>query len=184
MKLILNLLAERGKSTLSKLTIENDPEFFIFIIEDEGREQKIKKETRIWEGSYLIRPRFYGKHYNRYKSQFNHPFALEITGVREFTDILLHPGLNHVHTWGCPLTNTSVKIENGEFVSKSWTDSREAYKKLFEKIRPCLENDKEPVWIEVNREPTHKTEEVIKYVEVDPPWLITLKALFKKFSKR
>ena len=184
MKLILNLIEERGKSTLSKLTIEGDPDFFIFLIEDEGREEKIKKETRIWEGSYLIRPRLYGKHYNRYKEKFNHPYALEITGVEGFTDILLHPGLDHTHTWGCPLTNTSVKIVDGEFKGGNWKESEAAYRKLFDKVEPHLTSEREEVWIEVNRQMPEKEivfEEVVKIVEVevDPDWLIKIKKFFK-----
>lgn len=151
MKLVLNLIKERGDSTLSELTIEGNDSFFAFVIEDQFLPVKKMHETRIPEGSYKIIPRRFGRHYEKYKKQFNHNFAIELEDVPGFTDILIHIGNTIDHTSGCLLVNHSANFDslNNRF---SGARSTSCYQELYDLIQEEF-NAKEIVWIEVNRQP-------------------------------
>lgn len=107
--------------------------FECFFIEDEPRDVKVPKETRIPEGMYDIRVRPWGGFHNRYQDKFPdiHKGMLEVCDVPGFSDILIHCGNYESNTEGCLLPNTGVYAADGNITGQA---SVTAYKKLYCKI--------------------------------------------------
>ena len=167
MKVKVDLIEETKFTTLSRLTIEGT-DFVCFVIEDGHNDVKVKEHTRIWEGSYLLKKRPFGKHYERNNKRFNHEFSIEIEGVKDFTDILFHDGLTYIHTWGCPLLNYDVKILKGEFRGIGKKRSAEAFNDFYQIVAPAMKRG-ENVWVEINRKKSTQPKEIIKEVVVEKP---------------
>jgi hypothetical protein len=107
MKLDVIKISETPNSTLSKLLL--DGLFFCFIIEDGYRKDKQPGETRIPDGTYPISKRTFGRFWTKYKKTT--PFIPWITGVPNFTDILIHPGNKVSDTRGCLLPNVECGFD-------------------------------------------------------------------------
>ena len=110
-----------------------DGVFECFVIEDEYREHKVPKETRIPPGRYNIIVRAWGGFNNRYQRKFPHIHQgmLELEDVPGFTDILIHVGNFEHNTDGCLLINAGVRATPNNIVGQV---SVEAYKRFYRKV--------------------------------------------------
>ena len=107
MKLTLQRFSGASESTLGLLFI--DGKFSCFILEDEFRAVKVKKETRIPAGTYKILLRKEGGHHERYSQKFPtiHKGMLWLQDVPGFQFILIHIGNTDLDSEGCLLTGDS-----------------------------------------------------------------------------
>lgn len=80
-----------------------------FVIEDPMREVKVAGDTRIPAGCYRLRWREAGRWARRFQ-KMGYPGSLEICGIPDFTDVLLHIGNNRRDTRGCPLPNVYADV--------------------------------------------------------------------------
>lgn len=120
--------------------------FVCFFVEDERRELKVPKETRIPEGSYQIKLRTVGGFHNRYSERFPeiHMGMLCLQDVPGFEHILIHCGNTEKNTDGCLLTNTGVLALPGSVVGQS---SVVAYKRLYELVIEAAAHER--LWIDI-----------------------------------
>lgn len=102
-----------------------DEKFQCFHVEDEHRDNKVPKETRIPEGAYRVGVRTWGGFYRRYREKFPsfHKGMLEILDVPGFTDILFHIGNLESNTDGCQLSNYGVMAKPGQMSGQCSTDA-------------------------------------------------------------
>lgn len=107
--------------------------FECFVIEDEYREHKVPKETRIPAGKYDIEVRKFGGFHNRYERKFPsfHKGMLELVDVPGFTDILIHIGNYEYNTDGCLLVNAGVRVTPNDINGQV---SVNAYKRFYSKV--------------------------------------------------
>lgn len=119
---------------LGVLRIDGDKEPFCFVLEDEPREVKIAGETCIAAGRYELKLRTHGGMFERYcvRYPWNAPGMLELQGVRDFTDVLIHCGNHKGDTRGCLL------VGNGAFVYGRIAESAEAYSELYKRVSKAL----------------------------------------------
>lgn len=110
-----------------------DGVFECFIIEDEYREHKILKETRIPADIYKIKVRTWGGFHARYTRKFPnfHQGMLELVDVPTFKDILIHVGNYESNTEGCLLVNAGVRVDPGNITGQS---STHAYQRFYKKV--------------------------------------------------
>ena len=114
-------------TTISNITV--DGEFVCFGLEDEYREVKVSKETRIPAGVYAVKLRTVGGFHGRYQARYPwHQGMLHVQNVPGFEFILIHTGNTDDHTAGCLLTGESATISQGDM---SVGMSRIAYAKLY-----------------------------------------------------
>lgn len=117
-------------STLSIWRVNDKYE--CFAVEDEFRETKVPRETRIPCGFYHVGVRTYGSFHDRYSKKFSdfHMGMLEILDVKGFTDVLIHIGNSDEDSAGClcvgsyPVIGDELRVAN----------SAAAYKKLYQKV--------------------------------------------------
>lgn len=175
MNLLLNIIDETDKSTVSELLADN--KHVCYVIEDAGQEgEKVMGETRIPSGTYDVIPRREGGFYNRYVKRFGHDFVPWIIGVPNFTWILFHVGNTHIDTRGCLLPCSAYYRDNqGHYVGINSTD---AYVRLYQAIKRALGKNM-AVKLTVNREykpapapapeDEQELEEVIAEIRPQPP---------------
>lgn len=110
-----------------------------FTLEDEPREVKVKGETRIPAGLYVLKIRkedtpLTVKHRTAYGPWFK--FHIEITNVAGFGGIYIHAGNDETHTDGCLLLGDALDLS----VDKNpLTKSTVAVKRFYELAYPVLE---------------------------------------------
>ncbi|MCW3808138.1 DUF5675 family protein [Plebeiibacterium marinum] len=131
-------------STLGLLFV--DGKFRCYTLEDEYRSIKVYGETRIPAGRYHLKLRTCGIHHARYQKKFPgfHKGMLHVTGVPNFTNILIHIGNDDDDTAGCLLVGEST-ISNVNLDGRV-NQSTNAYKMVYPEIALAIEN-KEEVWI-------------------------------------
>jgi len=115
-------------TTISQITV--DGEFVCFGLEDEYRETKLSKETRIPAGTYQIKLRKVGTHHKKYSVRFAdiHKGMLHIQNVPKFTGILIHCGNTDEDTAGCLLVGSQAITEPGDM---KIINSTAAYRRLY-----------------------------------------------------
>ena len=103
MKITVNRIYSTEDATLSIVTV--DGQFSCFGLENEYREEKVPKETRILAGAYSVRWRTEGGFHGRYRRKFSdiHESMLHIQDVPRFEYILIHVGNTDKDTAGCLL---------------------------------------------------------------------------------
>jgi hypothetical protein len=111
-----------------------DGEFACYTLEDEHRTKKVYGRTRIPEGTYTLGVRNFGNLHTKYQARFGalHQGMIEIPGVPNFTDILIHCGNRDEDTAGCLLVGDSVNnalVEDGFMGSSS-----QAYTRLYPRV--------------------------------------------------
>ncbi len=124
----------RGKDeTIGGLYLE---EFECYVLEDLPRFFKIFGRTRIPEGKYEIKLRFFGEHYKKYCKRFNenHPM-LQLMDVPNYTNVLIHIGNSHLDTAGCLLLGESYYKAGKNYFLRN---STKAYLAFHKKIVPVL----------------------------------------------
>lgn len=114
--------------------------FLAYTLEDTYRQKKIHSETRIPQGEYILTMRTVGGFYTRYKKRFasiGHKGMIEVSGVPNYTAVLIHCGNYHRNTAGCLLVADGVMgnlSADGHLVS-----STDAYKRVYKYIRQGIE---------------------------------------------
>ena len=128
--------SDNGNSTLSLLFVNGA--FFCHSLEDEHRDEKVKGETRIPAGTYML-----GVQENatpltkRYRSKYdwfeNH---LHVKDVPNFESIYIHIGNDEKTTDGCLVVADSA---NNNTITKGFIgSSTPAFKRLYEEIYPKI----------------------------------------------
>lgn len=123
-------------STLGKLSI--DGTFACFTLEDERRVKKVKGETAIPHGNYVVTFRVEGGFHARYQKAHPdiHEGMLWIRDVPGFEYILIHQGNTDDDTAGCVLVGARAMVTlDGEF---NLQDSRIAYRHVYPKVAAAL----------------------------------------------
>lgn len=136
MKILLDRFYSDDERTLGLCFV--DGRFICYTLEDCCREIKIPEETRIPDGTYRLKlGRFGGKHdhYSRRFPDF-HIGMIEVAGVDNFTDILIHIGNTVRDTAGCILVGMGQALHEGEI---NLMRSRDGYSKLYQLVAPTLE---------------------------------------------
>lgn len=123
MILKLQRIREINNATIGELFIDN--KFICYTLEDKVRSQKIKHETAIPAGTYLIEI--------TYSSNFKKMLPL-LLNVPDFVGIRIHPGNNIDDSSGCILVGTQV-------VNDKLIHSITAFTKLFTLIQKALKTE-------------------------------------------
>jgi len=133
MKLKVARFFDDGDSTLGVLSINGMPD--AFTVEDEKREIKVKKETRIPEGTYEIKLRTEGTHHEQYKKKYGdkHFGMLHITNIPNFQYVLIHIGNSDEDTEGCLLPGLTASLS-----TMTVGESTVAYEKIYNVVAPEL----------------------------------------------
>lgn len=142
MDVLVNRFADNGKASLGFMSIDVTPQ--VFTLEDEHRDIKVKKETRIPEGRYIITFKTDGGHHEQFLKKYGpdwHKGMLWVRDVPGFQDILIHIGNTELDTDGCTLTGMAA--DASLFTISS---STKAYEKVYPIIRDALLKGEE-VWI-------------------------------------
>lgn len=128
MQIVVDRFISDDDTTVSKVNV--DGQFVCFGLEDEFREEKVAKETRIPAGTYAIKLRTEGGHHDRYNTRFAdiHKGMLHIQDVPNFTLILIHCGNTDEDTEGCLLLGLQSQTEPGEM---RVMQSTAAYQKFY-----------------------------------------------------
>jgi len=134
MELILKRNIHSSDYTLGEIRIGG--KFECYTLEDEGRDVKVKGETRIPAGRYLIKLRTSGGFHARYLKRFGKVFhrgMLHVTDVPGFEYILIHIGNTEKDTAGCVLVGDTMDIVKGTIGG-----SEAAYRRLYPKVASAL----------------------------------------------
>jgi len=142
MEIVVKRFADNGDATLGILYINGV--FECFTVEDEEREDKVKGETRVPEGTYAINLRSEGSFHAKYANKYGDMhkgmlcihnakgWKIEAKGMT-FQYILIHTGNTEKHTMGCLLVNDAVSGKT--FTGSSSVD---AYKDLYPKVAQAI----------------------------------------------
>jgi len=120
-----------------------DGVFECYTLEDEYRDVKVMHETCIPEGEYEIKFRTVGGFHTRYLSRYGadwHKGMLWLQDVPEFEYILIHTLNDSTQTSGC-LGVGSVQQDLDLDAKGLISQSTDAYKRLYPKIRDALLNE-------------------------------------------
>jgi hypothetical protein len=117
-----------------------DGTFVCFGLEDEYREEKVSKETRIPAGTYRVTLRTEGTHHSKYLKRYPdfHKGMLHIKDVPNFKWILIHCGNTDEDTAGCLLVGSNISTEPGDM---QITSSRAAYKRFYPMVVDAAANE-------------------------------------------
>lgn len=128
MKITVDRFKSDDDATVSNISV--DGAVVCFGLEDEYREEKLAKETRIPAGEYTVGVRTEGRFHGNYSRKFPdmHRGMLHILDVPGFTYILIHIGNTDENTDGCLLVGLSAGLNDGELRVNS---SKLAYEKLY-----------------------------------------------------
>ena len=141
--MIIDLIRTQFGSDATNGMLFLDGVFECFSLEDEYREQKIRGETCIPEGSYEVVLRKEGGFHQRYSSRYSfHKGMLWVKSVPNFEWILFHLGNTDENTAGCILvgdTQQDLDVSKDGFIGSSGN----AYKKFYPKVAEVLENGEE-----------------------------------------
>ena len=127
----LHRYSTTGDSTLGVL-LDHKGALVCYTLEDTYREEKIKGETRIPEGTYELELKNYGGFYKRYAKRFSdigHEGMVQLKDVPNFTHILIHCGNTEEDTRGCILVGSEPLGLMGE--KQRLARSVDAYKGMY-----------------------------------------------------
>ncbi|HEX5045700.1 MAG TPA: DUF5675 family protein [Gammaproteobacteria bacterium] len=127
--MLVDRFVSDADTTLSKIVV--DGSFACFGLEDEFREKKVAKETRIPAGRYSIELQTEGTLHQKYSQRFAdiHRGMLHLLDVPNFTGIMIHVGNTDKDTEGCLLVGSEAVTEPGRM---SVTQSVAAYRRLYQ----------------------------------------------------
>lgn len=120
--------------TVERLTHDDQPTIGVvkvngrplcFSLEDRFRQDKVAGDTRIWDGDYRLKWRTAGR-WARKLAAWGFPGSLEIEGVRDFSDVLIHVGNTKTDTEGCILLG-----QGASFHTRTVARSVAACKRLY-----------------------------------------------------
>jgi hypothetical protein len=136
--MVLDLYRYSSQSVTTFGALMIDGKFHSHTVEDRHRDEKVMHKTRISAGTYTIKLREFGSHYEKYKVKYEgHKGMLWLQDVPEFTDILIHIGNDAGDTSGCILINTQVN--NNRVDSGKGQRSTEAYLDMYFKVLEAFE---------------------------------------------
>ena len=141
MKLINSRIVRDNESTLGLLTVNGEK--FSFVIEDEKREIKVKGETRIPAGLYLVKFRKeitpLTQKYRAKHSWFT--YHLELQNVPDFTNVYIHVGNFESSTSACQVVGNKAGFDdNNHFRNFESTDN---FKRLYLMVSEALNKGEE-----------------------------------------
>ena len=140
---VLRFSSESDSTNGLLLDATDGVKFLAYTLEDEYRETKRSKETRIPAGTYEIKLRNEGGFHQRYSKKYSsiHRGMLHIIDVPGFEYILIHVGNSDEHTAGCLLVGDSQEnnqINKNGFIGSSGN----AYKRIYPLIADAVENER------------------------------------------
>ena len=145
MKLEVLRFSSQNDSSLGLLfDVTNGRKFLCFTLEDEARDTKVMKETRIPAGIYELKLRTEGGFHGRYTKKFGkfHKGMIHVQNVPNFRWILWHTGNTDEHTAGCLLVGDSQ--ENNQLLPDGFIGkSVNAYKRIYPSIAKAIEQGEE-----------------------------------------
>jgi len=138
MVILVDRFISDNDSTISKVMVDGN--FVCFGLEDEYREEKVSKETRIPAGTYRVTLRTEGSHHSRYSNKFPdfHKGMLHVRDVPNFKWILIHIGNTDEDTDGCLLVGSQAITDPGEMKIIS---STVAYKRFYSMVVDAAANN-------------------------------------------
>ena len=134
MDLILTRNVHGSDYTLGEIRIAGKHE--CYTLEDEFREVKVKGETRIPAGKYVVKLRTTGGFHANYLKRFGklfHRGMLHVTNGPGFEYILIHIGNTEKDTAGCVLVGATRDVVKGTIGG-----SEAAYRRLYPKVAAAL----------------------------------------------
>tara|TARA_R100001463_G_scaffold20709_1_gene50242 strand:- start:487 stop:948 length:462 start_codon:yes stop_codon:yes gene_type:complete len=139
---VLRFSSESDSTNGLLLDVTDGIKFLAYTLEDEYRETKKSKETRIPAGTYTIKLRNEGGFNKRYSKKYSniHRGMLHIIDVPGFEYILIHVGNSDEHTAGCLLvgdTQENNQINKNGFIGSSGN----AYKRIYPLIAEAIESE-------------------------------------------
>lgn len=144
MELHLRRLFSGKDSTIGYLqVIDND--FYSFTLEDEKREIKVKHETRIPAGKYVIKFREVpSKMTMKYRERYDFfNFHLQLQNVPGFNYVYIHSGSYDGNTSGCLLIGFNAMLPGSEIKPAEEetmiSSSRKAFKKFYILLKQALD---------------------------------------------
>ena len=139
---VLRFSSESDSTNGLLFDITEGVKFLAYTLEDERRDEKVMKETRIPSGTYEVKLRTEGGHHNKYASRYGsmHKGMLWLQDVPNFKWILIHCGNTDEHTAGCLLVGDSQ--ENNQIKENGFIgSSSNAYKRIYPAIAQAVENE-------------------------------------------
>lgn len=137
----LNRISLGKASYLGVLSIDN--RFLAYTIEDAPNKEKVYGETCIPEGEYVLK----FTHSPKFSDKYGHKMV-EITGIPNFSNVYIHPGLIKEHTLGCPLVGSEWTLVEGDYQIVSGKSYQHymsrVYPLLFDYIKRCESNGTRP----------------------------------------
>jgi hypothetical protein len=154
MQIVLQRYSDNRDSTLG-LLFEKKNNALIFqsyTLEDEFRETKVSKETRIPVGFYELKLNKADtpltlRYRARYPSWFT--YHIEITGVPNFKGVYIHVGNTDEDTEGCILVGDNA--DNNQLGHGTVSNSVQAFTRLYKRIADVLESGQK-AFIEIRDE--------------------------------
>ena len=134
MELILTRNIHSNDYTIGEIRIGG--KFECYTLEDEGRDVKVKGETRIPAGTYAVKLRNTGGFHANYLRRFGklfHRGMLQVMDVPGFEYILIHIGNTDKDTAGCVLVGATRDVVKGTIGG-----SEVAYRRLYPKVAAAL----------------------------------------------
>lgn len=130
-------------------------EFVCYSLEDEKRNLKVSKETRIPEGRYklIIRKEDTAltlKHRITYSKGETVPwfvYHIEISNIPNFKGVYIHAGNTEQHTEGCLLFGNTVN--NNSITGGILGNSIAACKKFYSKYYPIINKNEKAVYLTI-----------------------------------
>lgn len=147
-ELLLQRIVSDAKSSIGYMLDLLDKTLIGFTCEDEKREVKVAKETRIWAGRYkLVLNQVLTDKTKEYRNKFPDffEFHIMIEGVRDFIGVYIHIGNDEKDTDACVLIGDLLgnlmvpKYRDGKPVLESTVCFERFYKKYY----PLLKAGKE-----------------------------------------
>lgn len=129
MNYTLKRISDNGKSTIGYLSADK---FKCFTLEDEYREEKVKRETRIPAGRYRVKlKRVLTGLTKKYREK--HPWFtwhLELQNVPNFTSIYIHVGNFETQTEGCILVGMGAMSGDKQSIQQSVVAFKDLYQEM------------------------------------------------------
>ena len=128
-------------TTIGMMLVNN--KFFGFTLEDEFRAEKVPRETRIPQGTYLVKLREEGGMIQKYRARYGswHKGMIHLQSVPGFEYIYIHAGNTDDHTDGCILVGYTAVARPGSGMSIG--QSRDAYARLALQVHEAVERGAE-----------------------------------------
>lgn len=153
MQLILQRFSDNRDSTLG-LLMEKRPSglfFHAYTLEDEHRDTKVSKETRITEGFYELKINKADTPLTlRYRGRYTwFKYHIEVTGIQNFKGVYIHVGNKDEDTEGCILVGDNA--DNNRIGYGSISNSVQAFSRIYKYIYDHLESGQK-AFLEVRNE--------------------------------